>query len=248
MNRDDLMNALSGLDPKYIDEAAFELHGKTLSFAAAKARRRKAFLIAFPAAAAAVIFLGVAIVLPTLNRLNKGESASMAESAAPAADAEAPAYAEEAASEAPAYADEAAGEAPAYEEEAAAEAPASTAEASEEALYEPEEPQEYETVETEGGAQNEAKAVSFGLEEITYRHDVLFVKITGILPDPVEEIKYAITGTDDGGMEKLFAEGTLDEILLTKDPLTLDIASFHLPEGTYTLSIDGESMEFDVEQ
>ncbi len=221
------MNALSGLDPKYIDEAAFELHGKTVSFAdAKKARSKKALYIALPAVAAAVLFLGVAIVMPTISCLNKGESASMAESTAPApaAEAEAPAFADEVA-EAPAFEEEAASEAPAYAEEAASEEPAFTEEA------------------TDGIP---------AMTELTYVHRILFVKTAQALPDNIDTLKYTITGTDDGAAktdsQKTYASGTLGEIITGLDPLMLDITEADLPEGTYTLTIGNESMEFDVER
>ena len=250
MNQNDLMNALSGLDPKYIDEAAFELHGKpttqpaqTVKFdaarmdAAKKARLRRNLLIALPAAAAAFLLIAVAVVFPTLSRLGKSDSASMAESAAPA----------------PAYEDSAA-EAPSYAAEAAAEP---------ESAYEAEEPMMNEAVTEAAGAAKSADAVesaaeapaseesgtsdALGLWEVACMHDTLFVSMHGTLQEPVEEIKYTITGTDDGGLETTYAEGTLGDILLERDPLTLDIEAFKLDAGTYTLTIDGESIEFEVE-
>ena len=144
------MNALSGLDPKYIDEAAFELHGKaamqpaqTVRFdAARKARLRRNLLIALPAAAAAFLLIAVAIVFPTLSRLNKSDSASMAESAAPA-------Y-EDSAAEAPSYAEEA----PSYEEAAAEPEPA----------YEAEQPQMNEAVTEAEGAAKAADALESAAE------------------------------------------------------------------------------------
>ena len=166
----------------------------------------------------------------------------MAESAAPSA-----AY-EDSAAEAPSYAEEAVAEAPAYEEEAAAEP---------EPAYEAEEPQVNEAVTQAEGASksaDEAAAPSeqespgaLGLWEVTCLNDTLFVSMHGTLPEPVEEIKYTITGTDDGGLETVYAEGTLGDILIERDPLMLDIADYDLSAGTYTLTIDGESIESEVE-
>lgn len=108
MNNNDLMDALSGLDPKYIEEAAFELHDKPISFADAKKKQTKKHLfIVLPAVAAAIVFLGVAIVLPTISRLNKGESASMQSDAAAPAPQESAAEAPAAMNEEPAYTEEA---------------------------------------------------------------------------------------------------------------------------------------------
>ena len=248
------MNALSGLDPKYIDEAAFELHGKaamqpaqTVRFdAARKARLRRNLLIALPAAAAAFLLIAVAVVFPTLSRLNKSDSASMAESAAPA-------Y-EDSAAEAPSYAEEA----PSYEEAAAEPEPA----------YEAEQPQMNEAVTEAEGAAKAADAVEsaaeaaapsdaaaeeaaevtglLGMTEALYNHGILYVETANTLPDDVETLKYTITGTDDG-VSKTYAKGTLGDILTEKDLLILDITELKLQDGTYTLSIEDESIEFVIE-
>jgi len=238
VNRDDLMNALSGLDPKYIDEAAFELHGKTVSFPdVKKTRAKKAFFIALPAAAAALLFIGIAVILPTMDRLNKSESAS------------APAYSESAA-EAPADFESAA-EAPAYEAEPAAEE-AKDYEAAEEAapaddLAETDaEAPVFEASETEEAAEAAGPVQAFTLESATFSDGILTVEISGTLPTPFDAIKYAITGTDDGGMKQTIAEGMLDEIMIETDPLMLDLAGQNLAGGTYTLTIDEESIDFTI--
>ena len=142
----------------------------------------------------------------------------------------------------------AAAQSAAQEEEAAAEP---------EPAYEAEEPQMNEAVTQAEGASksaDEAAAPSeqespgaLGLWEVTCLNDTLFVSMHGTLPEPVEEIKYTITGTDDGGLETVYAEGTLGDILIERDPLMLDIAEYDLSAGTYTLTIDGESIEFEVE-
>ena len=59
-------------------------------------------------------------------------------------------------------------------------------------------------------------------------------------------MEYKITASDDSGNEKTYDEGTLGDILKEKDPLTLDISDLDLPEGTYTLSLGEESVEFKV--
>ena len=158
MNGNDLMNALSGLDPKYIDEAALELHGKPESqnseinsagkteahqesqngsdssselksdgkteahienapdekivpiekFGTKKktgaTQFKRYLLIAVPVAAAAL--LTVAVAMPAIIRMNKGDMASTpapsSDSAeyAPSYGAEEPSYyAEESASD-----------------------------------------------------------------------------------------------------------------------------------------------------
>ena len=135
MNNNELFDALSGIDPKYIDEAAFELHGENAdnneagnivsidAGKAAKARKsaiRKMIYIALPSVAAILLIVGVA--LPAIMRVSKSESAS-----APAYDSAATAPAE--ASEEPAMAEDAEAQAevaeePSYNE--AAEAPAAS--------------------------------------------------------------------------------------------------------------------------
>ena len=130
MNGNDLMNALSGLDPKFIDEAAYELHDVNVTASGAdtakasagsnnviefnnsaakptasdrKAGFRKFIYIALPSVAAILLIVGVAF--PAIMRVSKSESAApMMESAAPATDEadEAPALEEAAEAEAPA--------------------------------------------------------------------------------------------------------------------------------------------------
>ena len=111
MNGNDLMNALSGIDPKYIDEAAYELHGaksatKPLEPEAGvetgsakvvnitnKQRLRRNLLVVLPSVAAVLLIMCVA--LPAVLKVSKSESATAEapmpsaamEDAAPAADA-----------------------------------------------------------------------------------------------------------------------------------------------------------------
>ncbi|MBR6159608.1 MAG: hypothetical protein IKQ40_04840 [Lachnospiraceae bacterium] len=129
MNGNDLMNALSGLDPKFIDEAAYELHDVNVTASGAdtakasagsnnviefnnsaakptasdrKAGFRKFIYIALPSVAAILLIVGVAF--PAIMRVSKSESAApMMESAAPASDEadEAPAMEEAAEAEEP---------------------------------------------------------------------------------------------------------------------------------------------------
>ncbi len=111
MNRNDLMDALSGLDPKYIEEAAFELNGgsglseeilepkdgKSLKEGGRKSPSKKIFYIALPSIAAALLILVIAY--PIMMRVSKSESSSAgvsyeAESYAEAYDSEAEAVSE----------------------------------------------------------------------------------------------------------------------------------------------------------
>lgn len=109
MNGNDLLDALSGIDHKYIDEAAYELHDMPVRKKQGKViRMNRTALIAIPAAA--VILLTVSVALPSLLR-TKNESASYSASDSAATESAAPAYD---AAEEPAYD---AAEAPAYEPE-----------------------------------------------------------------------------------------------------------------------------------
>ncbi len=119
MNNNDLMNALSGLDPKYIDEAAYELHESNAPVKKnSNYRVMKYILVALPAAA--VILLVVGVTLPMVMRMNKSASSTAPDSAAYESDAAAEYYEEspaaaESAAEAPAYDSEAAESAAEYE-------------------------------------------------------------------------------------------------------------------------------------
>ncbi len=230
MNRNDLMDALSGIDPKYIEEAAFELHGKPVRKQDAKVIRfRKGLLIALPAVAAAFVVLAVAIIMPTLRNLSKSESAAPAMSEA----AEAPAM------------DEAAGE-PAMNE--AAEAPAMTEAAEAPAMNETDEAAAMSDAATEaaGAAEEESSYYAeLGLISATYEAGILTVECENTLPADADEMEYSVTGTD-ADKETVYGSGTLKDIIKGRDPLTLDLTDLALLNGTYTLSINGESIEFTI--
>lgn len=271
MNRDDLMNALSGLDPKYIDEAAFELHdakqkpGSVKPVKAKITNFRKGLLIALPAAAAAFLLIGVALALPALLKNSATQSAS--EAAAPAYEAE------EAAAEAPASAAEAAAEAPMEDTTTAAEASENVYDANETGGYEAEAAAPMEAAETaaepepaqdaasinaaeapkEAGRESakaaEEAAISeegIGLTEADFHDGLLTVRISGSLPADLRNTDYTITGTAANGSEKSIDAGSLDQILIESDPLTLDLSDLNLSAGTYTLTIDEESIEFEI--
>ena len=236
MNGNDLMNALSGLDPKYIDEAAFELHGKPESHSgsrkkAAVSNIRKYLFIAVPAAAA--VLLTVAVFMPAITRMNKGDMAS-----------------------APAPASDSAEYAPLYEAEESAEPSLST-----DGLLDA-----YETAETESeksswspettnDAATEAVKSGWSLKQATYHEGFLILHTDGTVPTDPDELTYTIKRTDAGttdssdntdGTEAIVAEGNLRSILTQTEPITLDITTLDLPAGTYTLTIADESAEFTV--
>ncbi|MCR5773543.1 MAG: hypothetical protein K6G42_00530 [Lachnospiraceae bacterium] len=261
MNGNDLMNALSGLDPKYIDEAAFELKEDPGKIKKAKVFRMKKILLA-TIPAAAVILITVTVTLPFLMRNNKSESASY-EAADAAAEAE-PVY--EAAETAEAA--DAAAEAESVHEAAEAADAAAEAEPVHEAADEAEAEQVYEAketpAETQSAVADEAAAGTdslqeakkreetgtdgaLGLENAAYKDGVLTVDINGTIPLDPGKVKYTITGKDGKGSKKTFAEGNLGEILTEQETVRLDLSERHLPKGVYSLSIGDESIEFTVD-
>ncbi len=276
MNGNDLLKAMSDLDPKYIDEAAFELQKKPEEKKKAGLfSLKKSLYVAIPAAA--VLFLTVFAIYPAINRMNDNNSA--AESAGPASEAA------ETAAEAPA---EAAAEA--ADEEAAAEATYEEADSAyEEALpselnreKEVQTPTEamdsYEAAEApmsdeaaiageeaaaaqslqseslkatgaapaEAGADNKNEAET-GLNKATYDKGILTINLSSPLAIDPEKITYILNGRDADGLKKTYASGKLKDILTSGDPLTLDLTSYDLPKGTYYLTFGGETAEFTVE-
>ena len=304
MNNNDLLNALSGIDPKYIDEAALELHARqqesdsvsepTISSTPAshtddtsvitsietadrtrlekKIRTRRIVSIVLPTAA--VILFSLTVALPFIIRNGKSESSAPA-----ASESAAPMMSEEAASDS-AYYDDAealADTAPAYESAEAASdtAPADyveepAAEAASESEYaEADISSASESAKAESSVKPDASASNLnttgsnasagsttakdsdsssvlGLESAEYADGVLTVNISGTLPENVNTIEYSITGTEETGSDKIYAEGKLSDILTETDPLTLDISGSNLPAGTYTLSIGEETIDFTV--
>ena len=249
MNNNDLMNALSGLDPKYIDEAAFELHDRPAQIKKTKASRiRKVVFVTLPAAAA--ILLTFSVALSVVTRMNKSESASM-----PTADSAVYEAAGEAAAEtAPEYdTAETADAAASYDTEEAAEEyePAAAADIYDNALSAAAESDlaADETAAVEGDLAAEKAAApetALGLERADFSNSILIVEISGTLPADTKDMEYSVTGTDDNGSEITYSEGKLKDILTDIEPLTLDITDLKLPKGTYTLTVGEESVEFTV--
>lgn len=133
MNDTDLLNALSGIDPKYIDEAAFELHEESVSAKKKMNKRKMAKVLYFAVPMAAALLLIVGVAIPAILRVSKKDSSPMAEAPMAAAESSQPAE-EPVAEAAPAVeaesADEETSDEAAYEaEEAVAEAAEETAKA-----------------------------------------------------------------------------------------------------------------------
>ena len=269
MNNNDLMNALSGLDQKYIDEAAYELKEMPDPEKSDKAVRKRTSMkrilyFTIPGVAAAI--LAIAVALPVVIRTVSSGYAPMAASDAAeypapeeavdsAADLEAAESAEaqsgyDTADSAGAQSGydtadsaEAQGE---YEtaDSAGAQSEYDTAESAGEPIYE-----SAEAAKAEDGSSDmasESAAGVPGLEKATYDEGRLIIEMKGTLPENADDLEYMIISVDDKGRETVYARGSLKDILTKRDPLTLDIEALDLSEGTYTLTVGTESVEFTV--
>ncbi len=233
---------MSGLDPKFIEEAAYELHEipKARGTGRAKVLRfRKGFSVALPMVAAAAVLIIIIAVIPNMAR--HGNTAASSE--APAS------YSDAAASEA---AEPAAEAAESYEEEAAMEAPAEAAEhaktagtAADQAIAEDAlSISEAEEASNEAFTYGREKEKMPELTEALYEDGILTVTVKGSLPDDPENLDYSLTKTGSDGTVVTLGEGTLRDIMTERDPLTLDLTELELPDGTYTLTIAGRTVEF----
>ena len=257
MNDQDLMNALSGLDPKYIDEAAYELHEKPDPGKSDKAVRKRTSmkrLLYFTIPGVAAAILAIAVALPVVIRTVSSGYAPMAASDAAeypapeeamdsAADNEAAESAEAQSGYETADSAEAQGE---YDtaDSAGAQSGYDTAESAGEPIYE-----SAEAAKAEDGSSDQASESAAGvpgLEKATYDEGRLIIEMKGTLPDDADDLEYMIISVDDKGRETVYARGTLKDILAKRDPLTLDIEALGLSEGTYTLTVGTESVEFTV--
>ncbi len=241
MNANDLFDALRGIDPKYINEAGADLIGKNeepakiipIEGRSKKNAFRKAVLIALPSVAAILIIVGVAI--PAIMRVTKSESAS-----APMSEAASESYGSD---NAPAdNAEEA-------QYEAAAEP--SVNDSDESAMAESEALSDYTY---KKDADREAEDTSAKGEEsiiieetdiiATYDNRILTVSIT----DQKEALKnkeFMIKKADDV-TDQCLVQGKLSDVASDYAPLTLDLKSFDLAEGSYVLTIDETEIPFTV--
>ena len=260
MNGNDLMDAISGIDPRFIEEAAFEFNSNP----AQEQRRKKAavkrgLFIALPIAAAAI--LTVAVAYPLIMRISRSgnSSTSLSESTSYAP-------AEEAASEMPIQAESSAkneamdSDSYAPTEDTASEMPvqaesAAQNEAMDSDSYAPTEDVASEMpaqAEITGSAVQEAAketardSLLFSLSSASYEDGLLTVTISGTLPAHKEDTEYSIEAADGSDAGMLCGEGTLDSVMISDDPLILDLTGLNLKSGTYILTIAEESIEFDV--
>ena len=260
MNGNDLLNALNGLDPKYIEEAAFELHDKPLHNKNAKITHfRKTLFVALPAAAA--VLITVSVLYSGVVRHNKNESAATGSvplyESEEAADASASDYYEEeaaddSASDSYKEVPENAPDSDYYEEESE-DIPASNyrgeeAAAASESTYEGEAAESFMPADDNKDALGETAGTTAGFRcgKASYDKGILTIEVTGTLPSDIKDISYVITGKDDTGSEKTYSEGILGDIFEGSTPFTLDISGLKLSDGTYTLSIAEQNIEFVV--
>lgn len=265
MNANDIFTALTGIDEKYIDEAAYELHpgdittgseegpaGKVVDITS---RRRVGKFVKIVLPSVAAIILIVAVALPAVLRVTHNTSTSaMSESAAPAA-------ADEAAAEAPAEAESPAAEAPAADNfEPIAEAPSVATEEAEEAS----EDAAVAEAETAGEAApednayksargDEAQMLTAGkglaVAEADYNDGILTIEFDSDLPTGFADTPYRLTRSDTGE-GSLISEGVLSELsdhIETEDNrLIIDLTGGKLPTGTYRLSFGDTFAQFEV--
>jgi hypothetical protein len=269
VNNNDIFDALSGIDPKYIEEAAHELQtAKVVDITQKRTKRNigKFVKIVLPSVAAILLIVGVA--LPAVLRVSKSESAAMSDAAASAPAAEA-------ASEAPAAEAEAAGaeEATAMADEAAtAEAPASAEEAAEpsatndmdtvnpdavheyrkDAEMEELEPLPAKPAETEEAAEA-APEEPWVIKEADYDRDILIIRCGGTIPADLADLPFTLERTDVAADKaKVKAGAKLSElserIEVTDNWIVIDLigSDLKLEKGKYRLFMGDAEAEFEV--
>ncbi len=248
MNANDLLQSLSGIDPKYIDEAAYELHGKETPKVIAydrKRRFRKYVAIALPSAAAALLFIGIAMsgVLSSSKSDSAGAVAEAPSAAAESAMSETTESMGEAAEDMSDAAvtesmDEAAmAEEPAYEE-AAEVAPAPEGTINAEAAAEP--------------AYEEAMHKEpWVLKEADYDRGILIIRCGGTIPENLEDLTYRLTKLNVPAAEAKVSGGKLsalsDRIEVEDNWIVMNLTGNEPERGSYRLTIGDLSVDFEVE-
>ena len=269
MSGNDIINAISNIDPKYIDEAAYELHSQEdtedsvsgnsitdISIKRKTVRARRLIWVALPSVAAVLLILGVAI--PAILRTGSTQPAATAE-----ATSEAPADNAEATAEAEAV-DEAA---PAAEEVEQAVSEAATEEpVADEAPAMPDEPlaagadsksesnkdrQTYTTdvmEETAAAAAEAEEAVTLPIA--VYENGLLTIDTAELFHGPLDEAEYAIFDISEEQSAEPVAKGKLEDVTkqkeLTDEPLVLDLTSLALKPGEYRIEMETGTAEFTV--
>lgn len=272
MSGNDIFNAISNIDPKYIDEAAYELHsqedtedsvsGSSITDISTKrktVRARRLIWVVLPSVAAVLLILGVAI--PAILRTGSTQPAATAEAPAETAEATSEASADDA--EATAEAESVDEAAPAAEEveqavsEAAAEEPVA-----DEAPAMPDEPlaagadsksesnkdrQTYTTDVTEETAAAEEAVPS---PVAVYENGLLTIDTAELFHGPLDESEYAIFDISEEQSAEPVAKGKLKDVTkqkdLTDEPLVLDLTSLALKPGEYRIEMEIGTAEFTV--
>ena len=245
MSGNDIFNAISNIDPEYIDEAAYELHSREgaensvsgssitdISSRSRTLRTRKFIWVALPSVAAVLLILGVAV--PAILRTGSTQPAATAEatSEAPADNAEATAEAE--------TMDEAA---PAAEEEPSNEAAAEADSNKDRQTY---------TVNAAGEiSEAEAEAEeAVPSPAAVYENGMLIIDTAEFIHGSLDEVEYAIFDINAPQSAEPVAKGSLkditEQIELTDEPLVLDLTSLALKPGQYRIEMETGTAEFTV--
>ena len=250
MNNNDIFDALSGIDPKYIEEAAHELQtAKVVDITQKRTKRNigKFVKIVLPSVAAILLIVGVA--LPAVLRVSKSESAAMSDAAASAPAAEA-------ASEAPAAEAEAAG----AEEAAAPSAtndmdtvnPDAVHEYRKDAEMEELEPLPANPPESEEAAE-EAPEEPWVIKEADFDRDILIIRCGGTIPADLADLPFTLERTDVAADKaKVKAGARLSElserIEVTDNWIVIDLigSDLKLEKGKYRLFMGDAEAEFEV--
>lgn len=267
MSGNDIFNAISNIDPKYIDEAAYELHlqedtedsvsGNSITDISTKrktVRARRLIWVALPSVAAVLLILGVAIpaILSTVS--TQPAATAEATSEAPADNAEAAAEAVDEAAPAAEEVEQAVSEA-AAEEPVADEAPAMSDETltagADSKSESNKDRQTYTTDVTEETAAAAAEAEEAVPSQVAvYENGLLTIDTAELLHGPLDEAEYAIFDISEEQSAEPVAKGRLEDVTkqkeLTDEPLVLDLTSLALKPGEYRIEMETGTAEFTV--
>ncbi len=273
MSGNDIFNAISNIDPEYIDEAAYELHSREgaensvsgssitdISSRRRTLRTRKFIWVALPSVAAVLLILGVAV--PAILRTGSTQPAATSE--APADNAEATAEAEAMDEAAPAAEEEPSNESAAEavpelaQENSEEEMPAMSDETLAAGTDSNKDRQTYtvnaagETAEAEAeAAEAEAEAEeAVPSPAAVYENGMLIIDTAEFIHGSLDEVKYAIFDTNAPQSAEPVAKGSLkditEQIELTDEPLVLDLTSLALKPGEYRIEMETGTAEFTV--
>ena len=241
MSGNDIFNAISNIDPEYIDEAAYELHSREdaensvsgssitdISSRRRTLRTRKFIWVALPSVAAVLLILGVAV--PAILRTGSTQPAATAEATSEAPAEAVPEFAQENSEE----------EMPAMSDETLA---AGTDSNKDRQTY---------TVNAAGEiAEAEAEAEeAVPSPAAVYENGMLIIDTAEFIHGPLDEVKYAIFDVNAPQSAEPVAKGSLkditEQIELTDDPLVLDLTSLALKPGKYRIEMETGTAEFTV--